>query len=284
MSNHLKFSKKLMVIRLLVEGNSIRSIERATGVNRNTIMSLLVRVGEYCQQLLDDLIQNVDSDSIQVDEIWTFLVKKQRRVTDVDRALRLDYGDQYVFVSLDADTKLAINHLVGKRTKESAVAFIHDLGSRLQDDCRAHITSDGFEPYVDAVESEFGDDVDYAMLIKDYASEAAGRGRYSPPKVSGTTKIPVKGEPREGDIGTSYVERQNLTMRMSMRRFTRLTNGFSKKHRNLKAAVALHFAYYNFVRVHQSLQVTPAMAAGITDHIWGIENLLAEEAPIKMAA
>lgn len=280
MANHLSFDKKRMAIHLLVEGNSIRATERITGVHRDTIMRLAVRVGEYCQQILDDHVQDVKATSIECDEIWCFVAKKQRRCTDIEKVLG-QVGDQYCYVALDADTKLAITHLVGKRDAATTTAFIRDLAYRLDDaDAdRPQISTDGFEAYINAIETAFGEDIDYAMLIKEYTAEHAGRGRYSPPSVSSTTKIPIKGDPNEGDIGTSYVERQNLTMRMSMRRFTRLTNAFSKKLRNLRAAVALHFCYYNFCRVHGSLKVTPAMAAGLTDRVWRLDELLADELP-----
>jgi len=274
MANCLKREQKRSVVKALVEGNSIRSTERMLEIHRDTIMRLLLVVGEACQDLLDQLIQNLNVDAIQCDEIWTFVQKKQRRLTDEEKKRRDDIGDEYVFVAMDADSKLVINHLIGKRDGYTTREFICDLSNRLNDETRPQISSDGFESYVSAIEAEFGNTVDYGQIIKDYASEHPGRGRYSPPRVSTVHKETILGAPAEGDISTSYVERQNLTMRMSMRRFTRLTNGFSKKLRNLKAAVALHFAYYNFCRVHQSLKVTPAMAAKLTDHVWSVDDLL----------
>ena len=272
MANHLNFDKKVSVIHHLVEGNSIRATERLTDVHRDTICRLLVRVGEQCAAILDDMINDVAADSIECDEIWSYVGKKQKRCTKEEKKTG-ERGDQYVFVGLDSDTKLVISHLVGKRSAETTTAFIKDLGSRLSNDAdyKPQISSDGFVPYIEAIERQFGDDVDYAQVMKDYVFTHAGRGRYSPPKVSGVSKFTIKGQPDEGDIGTSYVERQNLTMRMSMRRFTRLTNAFSKKLlRNLKAAVALHFAYYNLCRPHSSLRgSTPAVAAGLATEAWG---------------
>jgi IS1 family transposase len=283
MSNYLKQEKKIAILKAQVEGNSIRSTERMTGVHRDTIMRLLLEVGENCQNMLDKNIKHVDVDSIQCDEIWTFVAKKQRRLTDREKASRVDEGDEYVFVALDADSKLAISYLVGKRDRISAQKFIDDLGSRLNGN-RVQISSDGFESYAEAIERKFGNDVDYSQIIKQYAAEGADRSRYSPPRVSTVIKETIIGHPDDGDANTAYVERQNLTMRMCMRRFTRLTNAFSKKLRNLKAAVALHFAYYNFCRVHQSLRMTPAMKAGLTDHVWEIEELLNYQPAMMKAA
>ena len=277
MANHLSIEKKRMIIAALVEGNSIRSIERMVGTHRDTIMRLLVRVGEHCQEIMDEKMVDVECADIQADEIWTYVGKKQRRLTDDERANRRDLGDQYVFVALDRKTKLVPVFRIGKRNGYTARAFIADLEDRLRN-VHPQISTDGFEAYVDAIELAFGDDVDYGQVIKVYASEYAGRGRYSPPSVSETIKKTVQGNPDEDKICTSHVERQNLTMRMQMRRFTRLTNAFSKKLENLKAALALHFAHYNFCRVHQTLRVTPAMEAGITDRLWGLGDLLAAEA------
>lgn len=282
MANHTKFDKKVMAIKCLVEGNSIRSTERLLGIHRDTLMRLGVRVGQYCQTLPDDLVTHIAADSIQCDEVWAYVYKKQRRCTEVEKASGV-FGDQYTFVALDADTKLVITHLVGKRDGVTTRDFIRDLVGRL--DGRTQISTDGFESYVTAIEEEFGAGVDYAQIIKEYTAEHAGRGRYSPPKVSSISKHVVTGDPVEGDINTSYVERQNLTMRMSMRRLTRLTNAFSKKLENLKAAIALHFAYYNFCRPHRGLKgITPAMAAGLTDRIWDVEELLVDEVEQRIAA
>lgn len=283
MANHLRPEKKKTIVACLVEGLSIRATERLTGVHRDTILRHLIQVGERCQEVLDQYVRHVESDSIQVDEIWTFVFKKQKRLTDKDRVFAPEKGDQYVFVAMDADSKLVINHVIGKRDRWTTHEFTQDLSSRLNGN-RPQITSDGFDAYAEAIESAFGDNVDYAQILKDYVAQHPGRGRYSPPRVSSVKKKTIRGNPHKGNISTSYVERQNLTMRMQMRRFTRLTNAFSKKLRNLKAAVALHFAYYNFCRVHQSLRVTPAMAAGLTDHIWELDELLWGEVPVRRAA
>jgi IS1 family transposase len=276
--NTLPNDKKRIAIQALIEGNSIRSTERMTGIHRDTIMRLLLRVGAGCTAFLDKRIKAVRSQRVQVDEIWTYVFKKQARISVDETAAGI--GDQYVFVGIDADTKLVISHLIGKRDGESAYYFMQDLKGRLA--TRVQLTTDGFRPYVAAVEDAFGMDVDYAQLVKIYGqpapSKASGRNWYEPVRVIGAIPMDVMGRPRASAISTSYVERQNLTMRMQMRRFTRLTNGFSKKLDSLKAQVALHFAHCNFVRVHQTLRVTPAMAAELTDHLWSLEELLGQVA------
>jgi IS1 family transposase len=244
-----------------------------TGVNRNTIISLLVRVGERCARILDEKVRRVPAKRIEVDEIWTFVYKKEHRLTDGDDPAQR--GDQYVFVGIEAETKLVISHCIGKRDSRTALALVDDLASRVTN--RVQLTTDGFRPYIDSVERVFGADVDFATLVKVYRSqkgEGEGPAWYGPAEVVEATPTIIAGDPNPWLISTSYVERQNLSMRMMMRRFTRLTNGFSKKLVNLRAAVALYFAHYNFVRVHQTLRVTPAMEAGLTDHIWSIEELL----------
>jgi IS1 family transposase len=270
--NSLPKDKQAGIIRAHVEGNSIRSMERMTGVHRDTIMRLVVRIGQGCAQLLDERIKGVPVKRIQADEIWTYVFKKQARLSSDDHP---DMGDQYVFVGMDADTKLVISHLVGKRDAASAFYFIRDLKDRVQG--RPQVTTDGFRPYIGAMEDCFGADVDYAQLVKLYGQPKAASGSrdwYAPVQVTAAIPMRINGRPDPRYISTSLIERQNLTMRMQMRRFTRLTNAYSKKLENLKAAVALHFAHYNFVRVHQTLKVTPAMAAQLTDHLWGFEELL----------
>jgi IS1 family transposase len=210
---------------------------------------------------------------IQADEIWTFVGKKEARLSPKEKR-RGQYGDQYVFVALDAETKLVPTFAVGKRESETAIRFIMDLKNRLTGNGRIQLTTDGLHAYIGAVEMAFGIDIDYAQQVKLYAAVNPGPGRYSPPRVSDVVSTTIVGDPDRSQISTAYVERQNLTMRMAIRRFTRLTNAFSKKLENLKAALALHFAHYNFVRVHRTLRITPAMAAGITDHIWVWEELL----------
>jgi IS1 family transposase len=270
--NTLKTEKQLAVISALVEGVSIRSIERMTGVHRDTIMRLLNRVGERCSRLLDQHMVGFHSRLIQVDEIWTFCRKKEQRLTEAEQR-NPELGDQYVFIALDAETKLVPTFTVGKRDSENAHRFMEELRNRLNGNGRIQMTTDGFRAYLTAVEDAFGDDVDYAQLVKLYGAENPGPGRYSPPRVTETVSTTINGNPDPRHVSTSYVERQNLTMRMQMRRFTRLTNAFSKSLRNLKDALALHFAHYNFVRIHGSLRVTPAMAAGVTDRVWGLEEL-----------
>ena len=273
--NGLKPEKQEAILSALVEGNSIRSTERMTQTHRDTIMRLLVSVGARCQQLLDERLRGFQCERLQVDEIWTFVRKKERRLGVLER-LNPEIGDQYVFVALDAETKLIPAFLVGKRDGHTALLFMADLYQRLTGNGRIQLTTDGFYAYLDAVEQTFGAEIDYAQLVKIYAAIGAGPGRYSPPRVAETVSTVIQGDPDPGHISTSYVERQNLTMRMAMRRFTRLTNAFSKKLANLKAALALHFAHYNFMRVHRTLRVTPAMEAGITGHIWTWEELLSQ--------
>jgi len=268
--NTLPKEKQLAVLSALVEGNSIRSVERMTGVSQVTILRLLVRAGERCSSVLDATMRDLACSRVQVDEVWTFVAKKQRRIKQGESDEEI--GDQYVFVALDADTKLIPTFTVGKRDGQTALALMSDLSRRVAR--RLQLTTDGFPAYIESVEESFGNDVDYAMLIKEFGPEDAGRGRYSPPVVVGVTQVVLNGHPSEDDISTSYVERQNLTIRMMCRRFTRLTNAFSKKLANLKAALALHFAYYNFCRIHRTLRVTPAMEAGVTDRVWGLEELL----------
>lgn len=269
--NKLKTEKQIATISALVEGNSIRSTERMTGVHRDTIMRLLVRVGSGCERLLDKSMRDLDCERIQVDEIWGFVGKKQRHLTKTDDPNRL--GTIWTFVAIDADSKVVpCYRVVGNRTLPHAQAFLSDLARRLT--YRVQLSSDALRAYVEAAEAVFGDNVDYGQIVKTYEAEPIGPGRYSPPNVVATDRNRITGNPDYRHISTSYVERQNLTMRMSMRRFTRLTNGFSKKLENLKAAVALHFAHYNFVRIHRSLKVTPAMAAGVTSSLWSVGDLL----------
>ena len=268
--NKLKSHKQAAVIASLLEGCSIRSTERLTGVHRDTIMRLLVKAGEGCERLLDARMQNLGCRRIQVDEIWTFVQKKQRHVLNTDDPTRT--GTVWTFVALDADTKLVPSYRVGPRSSVDANAFIADLSSRLKN--RVQLSSDSLPHYVRAIEQAFGSNVDYGQIVKSYEAEPIGPGRYSPPHVVATKRTVLAGSPNVADISTSLIERQNLTMRMSMRRFTRLTNAFSKKIENLRAAVALHFAHYNFVRVHKTLRATPAMAAGLTPSLWTLDELL----------
>lgn len=269
MANHLSIEKKVLVLSSLVEGVSIRSIERITGVNRNTIMSLLVSSGEKAQEILDREMVNIQSKRIQVDEIWTFVAKKQKQLKPSDNG---EVGDQYVFVALDADTKLVPVFRVGKRDGKTAYSFITELATRVI--TRFQLSTDSFKAYFDVVDSIFGTEIDFGQIHKHYGEENGGEKRYSPANIIRVTIKALIGMPIRKYISTSYVERQNLTMRMQMRRFTRLTNAFSKKLDNLKAALSLHFFHYNFMRIHQTLRVTPAMEARVSKHIWTWEELL----------
>lgn len=271
--NRLSVVKQIQVLNALVEGNSIRSAERMFGVHRDTIMRLMVASGQHCFNLLDQRMQHIQTKRMQLDECWSYVAMKQRRATR-NAITSPEVGDQYIFVALDADTKLIPSFWVGKRTAENTLHFLKDLRWRIDSE-RFQLTTDGFEPYRTAVDQVFGIDVDYSQLVKIYAGQEAGRERYSPSPFVTAVKTPIVGNPDQAHISTSFVERQNLTLRMRLRRLTRLTNAFSKKLGNLKAALALHFAHYNFVRVHRSLRATPAMAAGLTDHIWEWNELLA---------
>jgi IS1 family transposase len=272
--NTLPKDQQQAALQTIIEGNSIRSTERMTGIYRDTIMRLVLRVGNACVHFLNKRVQNVTSRRVQVDEIWTYVFKKQTKIS-LDESMA-GIGDQYVFVAIDADTKLVISHLVGRRDATSAYYLMRDLKDKLA--THIQLTTGGFRPYINAVDDAFGLDVDYAQLVKIYgapkATAANERNWYEPVRVQAAIPMAVMGKLNIAAVSTSYVERQNLTMRMQMRRFTRLTNGFSKKLDNLKAAVALHFAYYNFCRIHQTLRVTPAMAANLTDHVWTLEELL----------
>jgi transposase-like protein/IS1 family transposase len=268
---YISEDRAVLALQLLLEGNSIRSTERITKLDRNTIMSLLVLAGQRCQGLMNSKMRRLSMKRIQIDEIWTYVQKKNRHVRKGDSPA---IGDQWVFVAIDADTKLIPSFHVGKRHLWDTRTFLWDLYNRIEG--RTQITTDGLRHYTEGVPDAFGLNVDFAQLVKlfgDYGQHDAD-ARYSPsPIVEVISKVRT-GNPDPDHISTSFVERQNLTMQMAIRRFTRLTNAFSKKLANLKAACALHFAYYNFCRVHSSLRVTPAMEAGIADHIWTVAELL----------
>ena len=269
--NVLPIEKQTQIISALVEGNSIRATARMVGVEHKTVMRVLLRVGENCADLLDSKMQSLPCKIMQADEIWTYVGKHERFVTGKDNPAEV--GDQYVFVAMDSETKLIPCFRVGKRNAENTWFFVQDLQERLAG--RVQLTTDGFRPYLNAVDDAFGIDVDYAMLIKTYQQSGDPDKRYSPGEFVNALPIPVTGNPKSHLISTSHIERQNLTMPMQLRRFTRLTNAFSKKLSHLKAACALHFAWYNFCRIHQTLRVTPAMQAGLTQEIWKIEQLIA---------
>lgn len=279
MANRLKKEKKVAVIGALAEGSSIRSVERQTGVHRDTIMRLAVRIGQGCRRLMDARMRDLPCTAIQCDEIWGFVKKKQKNVKIMDDPGKV--GDVYTFVAIDAKTKLVPSFVVGKRDRVTADAFMKDLESRLKN--RVQLSTDQLKSYKEAVEEGFGGEVDYGQIVKTYTEETAGKSterKYSPAKVVNVEKTVIQGDPDEDLISTSYVERQNLTMRMHCRRLTRLTNGFSKKWENFVAAIALHFAYYNFAKRHRTLRATPAQAAGIEASRWTVAELIekAEEA------
>jgi IS1 family transposase len=268
--------KALLAIQLLIEGTSVRTVERITALHRDTIIRLLVLAGERCISLMDAKMRGLKCKQIQADEIWSFIKKKQRNVKVEDPD---EYGDAWVFVALDAQTKLIPAYAVGRRDRQTTYQFLTDLRNRIAEEHRFQLTTDGFVYYRRGVEDVFAGQADFAQLIKLYGDHGQhdAAGRYSPaPMIETIIKI-RDGRPDLRHISTSFVERQNLTIRMAIRRFTRLTNAFSKKLDNHKAACALHFAYYNFCRIHKSLRVTPAMEAGITDHIWTLRELLSTQ-------
>jgi IS1 family transposase len=269
--NKLSTEKRIAVVRALVEGCSIRSVVRMTGVAKNTVVKLLCDLGAACAVTHAQLVVGLSPKHIQCDEIWAFCHAKQKNVPAEYQGV-FGHGDVWTWTALDADTKLIISWYIGRRTGADARAFMYDLAVRIRN--QPQLTTDGFTSYPEAVYAEFGNHVDYAQLYKTYAAERVGEARYSPAVCTGTRKVAVIGEPDPDHVSTSHVERQNLTMRMSMRRFTRLTNAFSKKVENLEHAVALHFMHYNFCRIHQTLRVTPAMTAGLSDRLWSIEDLI----------
>jgi len=272
--NRLDIKARARVIGCLVEGNSIRATCRMTGAAKGTVLKLLADTGAACKAYHDAVMQNLPCKRVQCDEIWSFCYAKQKNVPEELKG-QFGFGDVYTWTALCADTKLMASYRVDRRDEEAAHAFINDLAGRLAH--RVQLTTDGHKAYIVAVEDAFGADVDYGMLVKLYGAQT-GEGnerRYSPSECTGTQKRRIIGSPTVRDVSTSFVERQNLTMRMSMRRFTRLTNAFSKKVENLGHAVALHFMYYNFGRIHQTLRVTPAMEAGISDHVWSLEEIAA---------
>ena len=280
--NKLTLEERARILHLLCEGMSIRAITRLTGASKNTVAKLLIDAGKACDAYHNANVRNVKAARVQVDEIWSFTYAKQKNVATAKDAPE-GAGDTWTWTAIDADSKLIVSYLVGGRDSEYALEFMDDLTARLAH--RVQLTSDGHKAYLEAVEGAFGCDVDYAQLVKMYGPTITAPGRYSPAECTGAKKVRVMGSPNPSDVSTSYVERQNLTMRMHMRRFTRLTNAFSKKVENHAHAVALHMMYYNFVRIHKTLRVTPAMAAGVADRLWEIEDIamLVEQAEAKPA-
>lgn len=271
--NRLSLTKRAAILRALTEGVSIRGTARLVGVSKTTILKLLVEVGEFCSAFQDAKLQNLSCERVQCDEIWAFVGAKERN------ARTPGYGDIWTFTAICADTKLMVSWLVGYRTADYARVFMDDVASRLAN--RVQLTTDGHHMYLSAVAEAFDYDVDYAMLVKRYGKDPEADHRYSPPVCNGADKTWVMGKPVKEDVSTSYVERANLTIRMHNRRFTRLTNAFSKKVENHAHAISLHFMVSNFCRPHQTLtrarkgiHTTPAMAAGLTDRVWKIEDVL----------
>jgi IS1 family transposase/lambda repressor-like predicted transcriptional regulator len=271
--NRLPIEKRAQIIGLLVEGMSMRAVSRVAGCSINTVTKLLEEVGFACNMYQSEHLRGLTCKRVQVDEIWAFCYSKEKNVAPADKGV-LGHGDVWTYTAIDADTKLMVSYMVGKRDADFALAFMTDIYSRLAN--RVQLTTDGHAPYLNAVPDAFGTDVDYAMLVKHYGTgSVTDQRRYSPAQLIDTELRPITGNPVKKDISTSYVERANLTMRMGMRRFTRLTNGFSKKVENLEHAVSLHFMHYNFARIHKTLRVTPAMEAGIADHVWTLEEIAA---------
>jgi IS1 family transposase len=270
--NKLPFEKQVAVVSALCEGNSIRATSRMTGVAKGTILTLLEKVGTACAQIHDVMVRGLSCKRVQCDEIWNFCYAKEKNVP-ADKKGRFGYGDVWTWVGIDADSKLNISYLVARRDTPSAIAFMEDLASRINS--RIQLTTDGLRSYLIAVEGAFGLDVDYATLHKLYGTPADAERKYSPAVCIGAKAETICGHPDRKHVSTSYIERQNLSMRMGMRRFTRLTNGFSKKINNLRHMVALYTVHYNFCRIHQTLRVTPAMETGITTTPWTVADIVA---------
>lgn len=271
--NQLDAQQRKQVIASLVEGNSIRATVRMTGVAKGTVLKLLKDLGEVCTEYQDRVFKNLPCKKIQCDEIWSFCYSKDKNVPK-DKQGKFGFGDVWTWTAICADTKLVPSWYIGNRDLPAAKLFMKDLQGRLKN--RVQLTTDGYKAYLEAVEDAFGTDVDYAMLVKLYGFEEGrpSEVRYSPGACIGAEQKQINGTPESRYVSTSFAERNNLTMRMSMRRFTRLTNAFSKKVENLACAVALHFMYYNFCRIHQSLRITPAMAAGVTERLWSLDDII----------
>jgi IS1 family transposase len=270
--NRMDTARRAAVIRCLIEGNSINSTVRMTGAAKNTVLKLLVEIGSACSAFLDETMQNLPCQRLQADEAWAFCYAKQKNVKPKHFEDGGYAGDIWTWVAIDADTKLIPSWLIGLRDASAARTFMEDLAGRLSN--RVQLTTDGHKPYLVAVDRAFGNDIDYATLVKLYGADVEGQKRYSPAECIGCERKAIKGNPDSEHVSTSYIERQNLTMRMSMRRFTRLTNGFSKKLENHSASVALYMMFYNFGRKHTTLGTTPAVKAGLTNHIWSVEEIV----------
>ena len=269
--NKLPLATRTLILNMLCEGQSMRATARLADVSYNTVAKLLIDAGKVYADLHDELVQGVTASRIQCDEIWSFTYAKQKNVP-IAKAAPAEAGDTWTWTALDSDSKLIVSWLVGGRDSEYAIAFMDDLRSRLAN--RVQLTTDGLKAYLEAVEGAFGGHVDYAQLIKIYGDAPKGDTRYSPAPCLGARKRAIEGRPVRKDVSTSHVERHNLTMRMQMRRFTRLTNAFSKKFENHMHMVALYTVWYNFIRIHKSLRVTPAMEAGLSKTVWDMEDLV----------
>jgi IS1 family transposase len=270
--NKLTSDRRGQIIGMMVEGVSIRAITRMTGVSKNTVAKLLADAGQACLEYQDKALRNLSCERIQADEIWSFVYSKQKNVPEEKRG-QFGYGDVWTWTAIDADTKLVPCWHVGTRGAEAATAFMQDLASRLTN--RIQLSTDGYHVYLNAVNEAFDREIDYATIIKMYGNSPEAEKRYSPAVCLGVDKTEVRGRPDPKHISTSFVERQNLSMRMGMRRFTRLTNAFSKKLANHMHALSIYFMHYNFVRIHQTLRVPPAMAAGVTDRLWDLSDIIA---------
>lgn len=270
--NKLSTAKRVQIVSALVEGNSVNATSRIVGVSNNTVLKLLADLGNAGAIYQDKVFRNLKLKRIECDEIWSFVHAKERHLTPELKGV-FGYGDVYTWVAIDAKTKLVPCWNVGRRDAESGIAFVKDLSERLAH--RVQLSTDGFKVYLTAVEEAFGADIDYGMVVKIYGhTEDDDAKRYSPATCIGCEKESISGNPNMALVSTSYIERQNLTMRMGMRRFTRLTNGFSKKIENHMHAVAIHYMYYNFVRIHKTLRCTPAMEADVTKTLWSIEDIV----------
>lgn len=270
--NKLPSEKRAQILHLLVEGNSMRATARIADVAFNTVDKLFIEAGRACATYQDKTLRDLRCKRLQLDEIWSFAFAKQKNVLTA-KSTPKDAGDVWTWVAIDADTKLVPSWRIGDRSSETGLAFVDDLAKRLAN--RVQITSDGHRAYLGAIEGAFGGDVDYAMLVKLYgASPESAKGRYSPGECIGAIKTRIEGNPDMGHVSTSFAERQNLTMRMSIRRFTRLTNAFSKKIEKHALSVALHYMHYNFARIHKTLRISPAMAAGVTDKLWSVADIV----------